>query len=45
MLDMFKRKTHPEEHNSLYAIPASLMSTGLLYAYTTGAVSVFQMGY
>ena len=45
MLDMFKRKTDPEEHNYLYGIPAALTSAGLFYAYSTGAVSVFQMGY
>lgn len=45
MLDMFKRKTDPEEHNYLYGIPAGLVSAGLLYAFSTGAASVYQMGY
>lgn len=45
MLDMFKRKTDPEEHNYLYAIPGALSLAALLSAYTTGTVSVYQMGY
>ena len=45
MLDMFKRKTDPEEHNYLYAIPAALGAAAILNAYFTGAVSVYQMGY
>ena len=45
MLDMFKRKTDPEEHNYLYGIPAALSIGAILSAYKMGAVSVFQMGY
>jgi H+-translocating NAD(P) transhydrogenase len=45
MLDMFKRKTDPEEHNYLYGIPAALSVGAVLSAYKMGAVSVFQMGY
>jgi NAD(P) transhydrogenase len=45
MLDMFKRKTDPEEHNYLYAIPA-LTSVGCLFgAYASGIPSVYTMGY
>ena len=45
MLDMFKRKTDPEEHNYLYGIPAGLSLVTILAAYKMGAVSVYQMGY
>jgi NAD(P) transhydrogenase len=45
MLDMFKRKTDPEEHNYLYAIPAGLSLTAIAGAYYSGALSVYQMGY
>lgn len=45
MLDMFKRKTDPEEHNYLYAIPGSLVAASLFAAYSTGTISVYQMGY
>ena len=45
MLDMFKRKTDPEEHNYLYAVPATLSVAAILSAYKMGAVSVYQMGY
>lgn len=45
MLDMFKRKTDPEEHNYLYAIPGILGAAALLNAYYTGTISVYQMGY
>lgn len=45
MLDMFKRKTDPEEHNYLYAIPAVLGAAAILNAFSTGAISVYQMGY
>ena len=45
MLDMFKRKTDPEEHNYLYTIPAVLGAAAILNAYYTGMVSVYQMGY
>jgi NAD(P) transhydrogenase len=45
MLDMFKRKTDPEEHNYLYTLPA-LSSIGcLLSAYFCGIPSVYTMGY
>jgi len=45
MLDMFKRKTDPEEHNYLYAIPGALSLAAIASAYYTGTVSVYQMGY
>ena len=45
MLDMFKRKTDPEEHNYLYAIPAALTLSAIGGAYYTGSLSVYQMGY
>ena len=45
MLDMFKRKTDPEEHNYLYSIPAALTLGGIGTAYYTEALSVYQMGY
>lgn len=45
MLDMFKRKTDPEEHNYLYGIPAVLSMATIGAAYYTGALSVYQMGY
>lgn len=45
MLDMFKRKTDPEEHNYLYGIPAALSLTAIGAAYYSGTLSVYQMGY
>lgn len=45
MLDMFKRKTDPEEHNYLYNIPAAVSLAAIGAAYSTGALSVYQMGY
>jgi NAD(P) transhydrogenase len=45
MLDMFKRKTDPEEHNYLYAIPSALTLGAIGTAYYTQALSVYQMGY
>ena len=45
MLDMFKRKTDPEEHNYLYAIPGAVSALALLDAYYGGISSVYQMGY
>jgi H+-translocating NAD(P) transhydrogenase len=45
MLDMFKRKTDPEEHNYLYGIPAVLTLGTIGAAYSMGALSVYQMGY
>ena len=45
MLDMFKRKTDPEEHNYLYGIPAVVSMATIGAAYSMGVLSVFQMGY
>lgn len=45
MLDMFKRKTDPEEHNYLYAIPGAVSVAAILAAQSTGVISVYQMGY
>lgn len=45
MLDMFKRKTDPEEYNYLYAIPAAASAGALLLAHSTGASAVFQLSY
>lgn len=45
MLDMFKRKTDPEEHNYVYGIPALLSMLAIGGAYYSGAASVYQMGY
>ena len=45
MLDMFKRKTDPEEYNYLYAIPAAASAGALLLAHSTGAGAVFQLSY
>ena len=45
MLDMFKRKTDPEEHNYLYGIPAALSMAAIGAAYYSGTLSVYQMGY
>jgi NAD(P) transhydrogenase len=45
MLDMFKRKSDPEEHNYLYAIPGALTVSAIGAAYYTGSLSVYQMGY
>jgi H+-translocating NAD(P) transhydrogenase len=45
MLDMFKRKTDPEEHNYLYAIPGLLAAAAILNAHYMGAISVYQVGY
>jgi len=45
MLDMFKRKTDPEEHNYLYAIPGAVSLAAILAAHSTGVISVYQMGY
>ena len=45
MLDMFKRKTDPEEHNYLYGIPAAVSVGSVLAAYKMGIMSVYQMGY
>lgn len=45
MLDMFKRKTDPEEHNYLYAIPALVAASAVLGAHWMHAPSVYEMGY
>lgn len=45
MLDMFKRKGDPNEHNYLYAIPGLVMGGGLLAANSTGLTSVYTLGY
>ncbi len=45
MLDMFKRKNDPEEHNYLYGIPAVTSVGCLLGANMLGLSSVYTMGY
>lgn len=45
MLDMFKRPTDPEEHNSLFAIPAVASSLAILLGHLSGFTHVYQMGY
>jgi len=45
MLDMFKRKGDPEEHNYLYAIPTATSIGCLLGAHYSGLSSVYTMGY
>lgn len=45
MLDMFKRKTDPTEHNYLYAIPGVASIGGLLAAHMAGVPNIYQMGY
>lgn len=45
MLDMFKRKTDPEEHNYLYGIPAGLSLAAIGAAHYYQVLSVYQMGY
>ena len=45
MLDMFKRKTDPEEYNYLYALPALVAAGSVLGAHWVNAPSVFEMGY
>jgi NAD(P) transhydrogenase len=45
MLDMFKRKTDPEEYNYLYAIPTATSLSCLMGAHLTGMSSVYTMGY
>lgn len=45
MLDMFKRKTDPDEHNYLYAIPATVAGGSILAAHYFNAASVYEMGY
>ena len=41
MLDMFKRKTDPDEHNYLYAIPATVAASSILAAHYFNAASVY----
>ena len=45
MLDMFKRKTDPTEHNYLYAIPGVASIGSLLGAHIMGVPNIYQMGY
>mmetsp|Transcript_22339 Transcript_22339/g.16798 ORF Transcript_22339/g.16798 Transcript_22339/m.16798 type:complete len:149 (-) Transcript_22339:1253-1699(-) len=45
MLDMFKRKTDPTEHNYLYAIPGTAAIGALLGAHMMGVPYIYQMGY
>ena len=45
MLDMFKRKTDPDEHNYLYAIPAVASSGAIIAAHLSGYLGVYAMGY
>jgi len=41
MLDMFKRKTDPEEHNYLYGIPAVVAASSVLAAHWLNAPTVY----
>lgn len=41
MLDMFKRKTDPKEHNYLYGIPAVASIGGLLAAHLAGVPNIY----
>ena len=41
MLDMFKRKTDPAEHNYLYAIPGIASIGGLLAAHMAGVPNIY----
>jgi len=45
MLDMFKRKTDPNEHNYLYSIPGVAAIGSLLAAHMAGVPHIYQMGY
>jgi NAD(P) transhydrogenase len=45
MLDMFKRKSDPPEHNYLYAIPGIAGIGSLLAAHAAGVPNIYQMGY
>ena len=45
MLDMFKRKTDPPEHNYLYSIPALATASVIIGGHSLGFVGVYQMGY
>lgn len=41
MLDMFKRKTDPAEHNYLYSIPALASIGALLTAHAAGVPNIY----
>lgn len=45
MLDMFKRKDDPIEHNYLYGIPAAVSIGGMLAAHSAGIPNIYQCGY
>jgi NAD(P) transhydrogenase len=45
MLNMFKRKSDPVEHNYLYAIPGVAGVGSLLAAHAAGVPDIYQMGY
>lgn len=45
MLDMFKRKDDPIEHNHLYAIPGAAAISALLAASAMGVPNIHQCGY
>ena len=45
MLDMFKRKDDPIEHNQLLAIPGAAAITALLVASAAGVPNIHQCGY
>lgn len=45
MLDMFKRKTDPQEYNHLYAIPGAAAISGVLAATAMGVPNIAQCGY
>jgi NAD(P) transhydrogenase len=41
MLDMFKRKSDPAEHNYLYAIPGAVSMGALLAAHAAGVPHIY----
>ncbi|OBT57267.1 hypothetical protein VE04_02327 [Pseudogymnoascus sp. 24MN13] len=45
MLDMFRRKTDPQEYPWLYAIPGILFGGGYIAAASTGMAGLVQAGY
>lgn len=45
MLDMFRRKTDPQEYNYLYALPGATAIAGLLAASAAGVPNIYQCGY
>ena len=45
MLDMFKRKDDPTEHNHLYGIPAAASIGALLAAHAAGVPNIYHCGY